>query len=330
MDDMNAMVQAGKEVVDLCDKSLSLLDKFHFLPLFGFRKKNMLDRQSLQLEMDEKRQAHIMKMEIENTRVRLALEGMEQCQAIALEAVKRDLDQGESFEKAMIKNDPSAVLATSYVFREALEGQYARERVGMYALAEALDTPDTKSSSEEPGATWTSRFMKYVSDLRDEEVFKLWGKILAGEIRKPGSFSLKTLEILHTLDSRDAEIFNKIAPYVINSDFIPEEAFAKTGVQVFKAATLESLGLTIRHMQKAHRGLIVGLNRHFLASQHAQPNFAQSFNFPCNLLTPAGRELYALVELSEEDSRHGMELFSDIAKQRFKIDLQIAPLSARN
>lgn len=39
MDDMNAMVQAGKEVVDLCDKSLSLLDKFHFLPLFGFRKK---------------------------------------------------------------------------------------------------------------------------------------------------------------------------------------------------------------------------------------------------------------------------------------------------
>lgn len=125
----------------------------------------MLDRQSLQLEMEEKRQAHIRKMEIENARVRLALEGMEQCQEIALEAIKRDLEQGESFEKAMLKNDPSAVLATSYVFREALEGQYARERVGMYALAEALDTPDAQSSSEEPGATWTSRFMKYVSDL---------------------------------------------------------------------------------------------------------------------------------------------------------------------
>lgn len=329
MDDMNAMVQAGKEVVDLCDKSLSLLDKFHFLPLFGFRKKNMLDRQSLQLEMEEKRQAHIRKMEIENARVRLALEGMEQCQEIALEAIKRDLEQGESFEKAMLKNDPSAVLATSYVFREALEGQYARERVGMYALAEALDTPDAQSSSEEPGATWTSRFMKYVSDLRDEEAFKLWGKILAGEIRKPGSFSLKTLEILHTLDSRDAKIFNKLAPYVINFNLIPKEAFAKSGIYDLEAAVLGSLGLTIGSMQQVYRGLIVGGNRHFLTSQQGQPNFTQSYNLPCTLLTPAGRELYGLVKLSEEDSRRGMELFSDIVRQRFKIDLQIVPLSDR-
>lgn len=329
MDDMNTMMQAGKEIVDLCDKSLSLLDKFHILPLFGFRKKIMRDKQALSLELDEMRQAHNRKMEIENTRVRLALKNMEQSQALALEAVKRDLDRGESFEKAMIKNDPSAVLATSYVFKEALEGQYARERVGMYALAEALDNPNAESSSEEPSATWTSRFMKYVSDLRDEDAFRLWGKILAGEIRKPGSFSLKTLEILHTLDISDAENFSRIAPYVINSDFIPEEAFAKAGVTVFASAPLESLGLTIRHMQKRHRGLPIGFNKHFLATQQAEPNWAHSFDISCNLLTPAGRELYGLVELSEEDSRRGIELFADIFKQRFKINLQIVPLPAQ-
>jgi hypothetical protein len=39
----------------------------------------------------------------------------------------------------------------------------------------------------------------------------LWGKILAGEVTQPGSFSLRTLDTLKNLTKQDAEAFTKVA-----------------------------------------------------------------------------------------------------------------------
>lgn len=52
----------------------------------------------------------------------------------------------------------------------------------------------------------------------------LWGKVLAGEIKSPNSYSLRTLELLRNLSKNDAEVFTKIAKYRIrlsNIYFIP-------------------------------------------------------------------------------------------------------------
>ncbi len=56
--------------------------------------------------------------------------------------------------------------------------------------------------------------------------------------KKPGSFSLKTMEILSTLDQRDAINFTKIAPYVIDDDFIPAGAFEKSAYLFLMLPTL--------------------------------------------------------------------------------------------
>ena len=39
----------------------------------------------------------------------------------------------------------------------------------------------------------------------------LWSRILAGEVVKPGSFSLRTLELIKNLSKREAETFSKMA-----------------------------------------------------------------------------------------------------------------------
>ena len=46
----------------------------------------------------------------------------------------------------------------------------------------------------------------------------VWGKILAGEIQKPGSFSFRTLEIVRNLSRQEAETFQAIVPLVLMHD----------------------------------------------------------------------------------------------------------------
>ena len=43
----------------------------------------------------------------------------------------------------------------------------------------------------------------------------LWGKLLAGEITEPGSFSLRTLATLKNLTVKEAALFQKIIPYLL-------------------------------------------------------------------------------------------------------------------
>ena len=73
-----------------------------------------------------------------------------------------------------------------------------------------------ENCSEEPVEQgWINRFFDSVADVSDEDLQKLWGKLLAGEIRQPKSYSLRTLETLKNLSKYEATLFQKIAPYII-------------------------------------------------------------------------------------------------------------------
>lgn len=72
--------------------------------------------------------------------------------------------------------------------------------------------------SEEPvDEDWTTRFFNIVEDVSDEEMQQLWGRILAGEVKQPKSYSLRTLELLRNLSKREAEVFTRASNLVISS-----------------------------------------------------------------------------------------------------------------
>ncbi|WP_343555115.1 DUF2806 domain-containing protein [Sphingobacterium sp.] len=81
--------------------------------------------------------------------------------------------------------------------------------------------------SEDPiPEDWTSRFFNIVQDISDEDMQKLWGRVLAGEVSHPNSYSYRTLEVLKNLSKKDAEVFTRIANLSIhyqNSPFIFRE-----------------------------------------------------------------------------------------------------------
>lgn len=58
---------------------------------------------------------------------------------------------------------------------------------------------------------WFIRFFNNAGEISNEEVKQYLAKIFAGEVEKPGTFSFRTLEILHNLSREDLKIFEVAA-----------------------------------------------------------------------------------------------------------------------
>lgn len=77
---------------------------------------------------------------------------------------------------------------------------------------------ETSVSKEPVDKDWISRFFDSVSSINEKEMQLIWGKILAGEIKKPGSFSMRTLDVVRNLSKKEAECFLKVLPCVMSTD----------------------------------------------------------------------------------------------------------------
>lgn len=84
-----------------------------------------------------------------------------------------------------------------------------RQRNILSIVEQAIDhLGDTEVNDHEPDHDWTARFFGGGQDISSEEMQILWGKILAGEVERPGSTSIRTLDILRNLDKETASLFN--------------------------------------------------------------------------------------------------------------------------
>lgn len=99
--------------------------------------------------------------------------------------------------------------------------------------AETLST-ETEVSKTEVHPDWTTRLINIVEDISDKEMQVLWGKILAGEVKQPGSYSLRTLEVLRNITKREAELFSVIANLSLYDSNIPNDRFAVYDMKFLK------------------------------------------------------------------------------------------------
>jgi hypothetical protein len=55
-------------------------------------------------------------------------------------------------------------------------------------------------------------------DVCDDEMQKLWGRLLAGEVAEPATYSLRTVNFLRTMTSVEAEAFQKFCRFAFTAD----------------------------------------------------------------------------------------------------------------
>lgn len=110
---------------------------------------------------------------------------------------------------------------------------------------------ELESDPQEPPADkidddWLFRWRNNASQVSSEKLQSLWGKLLAGELRQPGSFSLRTLEFIKHLSQDDARKIEKLAPFVVNKSIImrlDEDALASQGISFDFLLEMQEIGI---------------------------------------------------------------------------------------
>lgn len=95
---------------------------------------------------------------------------------------------------------------------------------------------------------WMFRFFNAVENISNENLQKIWGKILAGEIRTPSKYSYRTLEKIRDLTKDEAELFQKMAALALHHSHQPfilddNALLNKYGLNFSNLLKLEECGL---------------------------------------------------------------------------------------
>ena len=183
-------------------------------------------------------------------------------------------------------------------------------------------------SDEKVEEDWTTRFFNYAQDVSNEEMQSLWGRILAGEVENPKSYSLRALELIRNLSKNEAEIFTKLAKFAVKSDgeyflykgkkdFLSREF----GISFNDIALLKELGLlhtsefTSYEYAKSNKAsnphLIFGGNVVTMEIKENTPKF----KIGIYLFTTIGNELLKLIDI-ESDFNYIKEFAKEVQSEK--------------
>lgn len=85
---------------------------------------------------------------------------------------------------------------------------------------ESLIINDVKNSTDESQSLdkdWLMYYSENACKVSDEQMQNFWAKLLSGEIVNPGTFSKRTIDALLKLSSNEANLFEKICGYVLET-----------------------------------------------------------------------------------------------------------------
>ena len=209
----------------------------------------------------------------------------------------------------------------------------------------ALELGDKEVQDHEVDHDWTARFFSDVQDVSSEQMQALWAKILAGEVTRPGSTSIRTLNILRNLNQDVAGLFAKlcsICVFVRNDEFQLFDARApilgdfregnvlrEYGIDYLSLNLLNEHGLVVPEYRswldygfcvtawpsERKEGMrVIPFNfqgRYWLLKPMRRRTEEQELRLDGVALTASGQELSVVVELSPE------EAFAKALKQFF-------------
>lgn len=132
----------------------------------------------------------------------------------------------------------------------------ARKQVNAAGVAiEAIDVikalpppePSPASGTEEApqdniDEDWMNQFVRFAEDASSERLQQVWGRVLAGEIVKPGSFSRHTLRFVAELDKETAENCELVGRDVVGTWLLKRDNWNE-GHDYLVSVDLQRLGI---------------------------------------------------------------------------------------
>jgi len=92
---------------------------------------------------------------------------------------------------------------------------------------------------------WLFAWRDYAGKVSTEYLQRLWGSLLAGELKSPGTYSLRTLEFLKGLSRTETEQIAHLARYVVGKRIVRSETeyMRKQGISYEMLVDMQNLGV---------------------------------------------------------------------------------------
>lgn len=237
-----------------------------------------------------------------------------------------------SFETSLIDGEIKERALNRMFYQQVKKQENIEKIIGV--AKQDLEETDTVSS-DKVNEDWITRFFDISENVSDEDMQILWGKILAGEITKPSTYSLRTLEALRNMSRTEAQVFTKVAQFAIIDD---DRAFLlddisylkeKHGVNVEELLLMNSIG-----MLHNPDGVLVSLNEvtdndkiEVLFNCNTEITMkrkrgAPKLEFGIILFTDTGKELLHLVNV-EYNENYKEKIISFFSQPNVEVSIQI-------
>ena len=119
-------------------------------------------------------------------------------------------DIGSSPEESEFPRRLAHVMAAEEVRRQV------NVTKALFAAEDVLEDDSAEPPSDKPDADWLFRWRDAACAVSQPELQQLWGRVLAGEIKSPGSFSLRTLQLLRNLSMTEANEIERLLQFAFD------------------------------------------------------------------------------------------------------------------
>ncbi|MBD9461820.1 DUF2806 domain-containing protein [Pseudomonas sp. Pdm06] len=225
-----------------------------------------------------------------------------------------------------------AHLASDKFAKKIVREQVNVDKIAAIALEDLRSESDTENlagDEREFSDDWLNTFEREARDKSSEEMQTLFGRILAGEIKRPNTFSIKTIRTIGQLDSDIAEMFVKFCSLAATlghdgvsvdtriikiGESAGSNGLKKYGLNYYSLLLMEEYGLVASNMStKATYGPCVeDEKKHVtlpftfqgrvwkLRRKNTLPDAEASLGISGVALTKVGRELSRIVDIQPE------------------------------
>ncbi len=132
-------------------------------------------------------------------------------------------------------------VGNSRVLNDALRHEVNTANAIIFA-EEVLRGDDTEPSSEKVDEDWLYRWRDYTGDVSNTDLQMLWGRVLAGEVKNPGTYSFRCMEFIRNLSQSEAKLIEAMCSLVVDI-FIWRPSSDKLPLRMSQLLELEELGL---------------------------------------------------------------------------------------
>lgn len=139
----------------------------------------------------------------------------------------RSLQKAESKTTDLILEDIKKIDATDFsaqtksILKNDIIKRHRRVSNLAGVLSHAESEVKTNVNITDVDDNWLEEFQDHAEKISDEDIQIIWGKLLAGEMNSPGSYSKQLMSTLSTMSKADADMFVTLSSFCILALYTP-------------------------------------------------------------------------------------------------------------